>query len=255
MRHILKFPLRILRTVFYVLLTIIIIKTGLYLVTVVEWYFASHSFLSIPPSFGKTHFIMGQQKQSVSPRPAGPEQTSVLWGTQPSTLKAVFFSPDDKVRSELLDLVQHEQQHLRIAVFMLTDKKIAYELINAHKRGVTIEIITDPTCLKDQYNKIGLLSDQGISVFVYNAQHIKGRFTSIMHNKFAIFKKNKGNKSILWTGSFNFTCAGHKCNQENVLVLDDAELVQKFARQFERLKTLSYHYKPVGERAVAVAKR
>lgn len=253
MRHILKFPLRMIRTVFYVLLTIITVKMGLYLVTVVEWYLASHSFLSVPPAFGKTHFIVGQAKQSAS---TPPSQSSMVWGTQPSTLKAVFFSPDDKVRSQLLDLIQHEQEQMCIAVFMLTDKKIAQELLDAHKRGVVIEIITDPSCVKDQYNKIGLLSDQGVSVFVYNPQHVKGKFPSIMHNKFAIFKKNKGNKSILWTGSFNFTCSAHKCNQENVLVLDDAELVRKFATQFERLKTLSYHYKPVGgHKSVAIAKR
>lgn len=254
MRHILKFPFNVLRRLFYVFLIIIVVKTGLYLVTIVESYLASHSFLSIPSTFGKTHFIVGQSKQSAA---TPNNQSATPWGdSQQSTLKIVLFSPSDKVRTQLLDLIHHEQEHMCIAVFMLTDKKIAHELLQAHNRGVIIEIITDPGCVKDQYNKIGFLSDNGLSVYVYNPQHIKSKFTSIMHNKFALFKKNKGDKSILWTGSFNFTCSAHKCNQENVLVLDDGELVRKFVAQFERLKAMSYHYKPVGSRAsVTVAKK
>jgi phosphatidylserine/phosphatidylglycerophosphate/cardiolipin synthase-like enzyme len=253
MKHILRFPLSVFRRALIIIFIIIVVKTGLHLVSLVEWYIANHSFLSIPPTFGKTHFIVGQDHHTgIDPH----NQVSAVWSVaQQSSIKAVFFSPDDKVRTALVDLIQQEQERMCIAVFMLTDKKIAQALLRAYQKGVAIEIITDPGCLKDQYNKIGFLSDQGLSVFVYNPQHVKGKFASIMHNKFAIFKKNKGNKSILWTGSFNFTCAAHKCNQENVLVLDDGELVQRFVTQFERLKTLSYQYKPTTNHSIVVSKR
>ena len=124
---------------------------------------------------------------------------------------------------------------------MFTDKEIANALINAHKRGVRIDL-ADSAGLRDRQNKIGLLSDNNILVYVYNGQNGKSGNSSIMHHKFMLFSKNKENRSLLWTGSFNFTRIACECNQENVIILEDSRAIQKYSEQFEKLKERSYKY-------------
>ncbi len=48
---------------------------------------------------------------------------------------------------------------------------------------------------------------------------------------------------MVCTGSFNFTRAAHRSNQENVLVLDDDFFVIKYGKKFEQLKECSDHYR------------
>ena len=60
-----------------------------------------------------------------------------------------------------------------------------------------------------------------------------------MHNKFAIFAQNVKGKALIWTGSFNWTKSAHSANQENVVVLDSADIIESFRKQFKILKQRS----------------
>jgi phosphatidylserine/phosphatidylglycerophosphate/cardiolipin synthase-like enzyme len=188
--------------------------------------------LHTPVSFGKTHFILGYL----------PEQHTVIKPSLQEEYKAVYFSPDDNPREVFLSLIRAEKEAIKIAIYMFTDSLIAQELIAAHKRGVRVEVITDPSCLKESSNKIGMLCDAGIDIFVYSSTATAKAYASIMHNKFAIFTKNKSEKALLWTGSFNFTKAASVNNQENVIVLDDEHFIKRFAQQFNQLKGRTYAY-------------
>lgn len=203
----------------------------------------------ISPQFGKTHFIVGQSAEQRSEFMAkkassASSQANSDTSTKRSGLKKseIFFSPDDDVRENLLQLIDQEQEAISIAVFVFTDKHIAHHLIDAVKRGVQVEVITDSAGLRDRYNKIGHLCDHGIPIFVYNPQHGKAGLTSLMHNKFVIFKKNKNNLSHVWTGSCNFTRAACESNQENSILLTDDACTARFEKQFQELKKRSYRY-------------
>lgn len=197
--------------------------------------------MNVPTALGKTHFILGytpEKETKVSSTPIDAKQTYV------TNNSCALFTPDDDVRSQLISLIDQEKEAIKIAVFMFTDKNIANALLNAHNRNIKIEIVTDPAGLRDRQNKIGLLSDNKIAVYVYNGQHGKNGSSSIMHHKFILFSKNKNTKPLLWTGSFNFTRIACDCNQENVVILDDLSLIEKYSEQFNRLKKRSYRYKP-----------
>lgn len=190
--------------------------------------------LAFNSNFGKTHFIVGYDE------PIADNKDNSTGFIQTKRIQCALFSPDDKIRKTLIAHIQQEKESIKIAIFTFTDSKIAQELINAHERGVFIEIVTDPTSLREQYNKIGELSNHGIPIFVYNPQTRKGRYAGIMHHKFALFGKNVENKPLLWTGSFNFTRAAHKTNRENVVILDDHALIKQYTAQFELEKKYSY---------------
>jgi cardiolipin hydrolase len=196
--------------------------------------------INLPKNFGKTHFIIGQSEEQRARHMS--QQTPY---EQLSSESAVYFSPDDDVRSILLDMIAREHNRIAIAVFAFTDHTIAQGLIDAHKRGVRVELITDPASLRDVHNKIGMLCDAGVPVYVYNARGAQRGLSSTMHHKFALFGVHN-EASLVWTGSCNFTRSAYESNQENAVVLSGEFFIAKFATQFDRLKQRSYRYKKEG---------
>ncbi len=196
------------------------------------------------PDLGKTHFIVGYpahaSSSKVSPAPVTPSvclsgKLSDMLRCKDGALKQAFFSPDDDVQKVLIELINYEQEKIQAAIFSFTDGEIAQALLQAKARGVAIEIVTDISSVRDKFNKIELLKKNKINVHVYKPQTVT-IFNNIMHNKFVIFEKNIDNKSLLWTGSFNFTKSAKMNNQENVIVLDDKPLIDRYYQQFVKLK-------------------
>ena len=193
--------------------------------------------MNSPTSFGKTHFIVGHPTHEVIEEgtPPAPTPRTFPHGTQ------VFFTPDDNIRDELVRYIKQETEKIQIAIFMITDPKIALALSDAVNRNVAVELITDVGCLKERSNKINDLCKHGCFVRIYNPSYDKKGRTGLMHHKFALFTNNLG-KSVLWTGSYNFTKAASNTNQENALILDDQKIFDIFSKQFGRLRKRSYRY-------------
>ena len=195
------------------------------------------------PYFGKTHFILGypQQKHSRStPSSAAYQKNNATTlcdrlRCADGTFKQAFFSPDDNLRELLISLINKEKRSIKAAIFCFTDEKIAEAFIEAKKRGVDVEIITDISLQRDRFNKLEILEKNNIKVFVYNPKNV-GILNNIMHNKFVLFEKNVEDKSLLWTGSFNFTKSATFNNQENILIVDDHHLIERYKKQFLVLK-------------------
>lgn len=146
-------------------------------------------------------------------------------------VEGVLFVPDDPVKKVLLGLIYSERWYIKAAVYQLTDADLFDALIDAHHRGVKIEIITDKSCLASKHEKITELRSYGIPVYVYGQ-----KYYSIMHNKFWVFGRNLCNKKIIWSGSANATLSGTTRNEENVLIDDRFDVVKLYDEKFDRLK-------------------
>jgi phosphatidylserine/phosphatidylglycerophosphate/cardiolipin synthase-like enzyme len=204
--------------------------------------------VKVPVSFNKTHFIVGL---SATPVQYHDETTNeagydVVPADDGRLCNKAYFSPDDDLQQKLIDLIRQEQREILLAIYAFTNKKIADALIDAHNRGVHIEVVVDPSFLSDRYTKIGLLHQHGIIIYMYNPQHApserKKSVSNIMHNKFVLFKQNEDGESLIWTGSFNFTNSAHLSNQENVVVLNNPSIVRRYEHQFRELKKRSLLY-------------
>jgi cardiolipin hydrolase len=203
--------------------------------------------LRVPDNFGKTNFIIGMPssyfKQNYTNDGAGSAQLN----NDQKVINEAYFSPEDDLQQKLIDYIKYEQQGIKLAIFSFTDKEIADALIDAHKRGVQIEIVADAGLLADRFGKIGCLQESGIKIYLYdpNQSHREAKTLShIMHNKFVLFQKNKQNRPLIWTGSYNFTKSARLSNKENVVVLDNPEIIRKFDRQFDGLKRETILYNP-----------
>jgi phosphatidylserine/phosphatidylglycerophosphate/cardiolipin synthase-like enzyme len=146
-----------------------------------------------------------------------------------------FFAPDDKPTTKLIELIKNAKTSIHAAIYMLTDKTIAQALADAKKqRNIEIKIIVD-TMSTHQYGKANFLHENNIEVYLFD--HDKKEFDpaifncpSIMHNKFLII-----DEKTLWTGSFNWTVAANRKNQENVIVIDDKNICEQYEHQFIKI--------------------
>lgn len=193
-------------------------------------------------TFGRTHFIVGYTPSATAPRAsvsAATEGTDALLQSRSSEkIKQVeaLFSPDDDVQKKLIELINAEQKSIKVAIYMFTDKEIAKALINAHLRGVHVDFIADQASLLDKFGQLSHLQNAGIAIAIYKGDTANGAQSNIMHNKFAVFACNQQGASCVWTGSFNFTKSGRLNNQENVVIVQDHEIAQRYTRHFDVLK-------------------
>ena len=146
-----------------------------------------------------------------------------------ATIHRVLFVPNDDVKQVLLGLIEAEKESVVASLYRLSDKDIIQALIDAHRRGVHVEVVVDHGCMLEKTQKISLLKKSGIPVHVHKTNYL-------MHNKFFLFSKNMYNKSIIWSGSVNCTAIGMKKNCENVIVWEHPNDFYLYRQQFERLK-------------------
>lgn len=205
------------------------------------WYLSSCLCLNVPPNYGKTQFIIGATKKDLKENkpvtsPLRKPRTIPLTQLTQKNTSHVFFSPDDDVIGLLIDLINHEQQSIKMAVYMITQKAVAQALIGAQNRGVLVEIITDNFCSKSVSGIIPLLKQHHIPLYVYQGCSETTKMSNIMHHKFIIFEKNIQGKTLAWTGSFNVTHSAQRNNQENVVIICDESTIKEFTAHFEVLK-------------------
>ncbi len=133
------------------------------------------------------------------------------------------FSPGDECRRKIIDLCHRAKKSIDICVFTISDDTLTEAILNAHKRGITIRIITDNDKKGDMGSDIAELISKGLDVRMDHSHNL-------MHHKFAIF-----DNFILLNGSFNWTRSASTNNQENIVVSGEAKIVNDFQQQFDRL--------------------
>jgi phosphatidylserine/phosphatidylglycerophosphate/cardiolipin synthase-like enzyme len=90
-------------------------------------------------------------------------------------------------------------------------------LLEAHKRGVKVEVILDKSNLTEKYSSVNFLVNNGIPTRI-DAAH------AIAHNRIMII-----DGETVITGSFNFTRAAEEKNAENLLAIRDKNLAVRYA--------------------------
>jgi phosphatidylserine/phosphatidylglycerophosphate/cardiolipin synthase-like enzyme len=107
----------------------------------------------------------------------------------------VYFSPRGGCTEAIIKELDKAKSSILVQAYSFTSAPSAKALLNAHKRGVKVEVILDKSQRTQQYSSATFLHNQGIPVKI-DAQH------AIAHNKVMII-----DGETVITGSFNFTKA------------------------------------------------
>ncbi len=142
----------------------------------------------------------------------------------------VFFSPRGGCTAAVVDAIREAKSEILVQAYSFTSAPIAKALVDAHKRGVRVQIVLDRSQRKERYSSADFTAHAGIPTYI-DAAH------AIAHNKIMII-----DKATIITGSFNFTKAAEEKNAENLLVLRSKELAEGYKENWEKHKEHSERY-------------
>ena len=139
---------------------------------------------------------------------------------KPSTWE-VYFSPHGGCTEAIVRELNIAKSSILVQAYSLTSAPIAKALLNAHMRGVKVEVVLDKSQETERYSSATFLLHGGIPVKI-DAQH------AIAHSKVMVI-----DGEIVITGSFNFTKAAEQNNEENLVVLSDKRLAEQYAKHWQ----------------------
>lgn len=146
-------------------------------------------------------------------------------------LSDAFFSPGDACRNIIIENIRSAINKISICVFTISDDRITDAIIDSHKRGKEIKIITDNDKSLDVGSDIEQLAQEGIKVKM-------DKTPNHMHHKFMVVDEN-----TLITGSYNWTLSAARYNHENVLLTKEATVIKSFLKEFNQLWGIMDFYK------------
>ena len=144
------------------------------------------------------------------------------------------FSPAGKCSSLIIREIQQAKNELLVAVYAFTSDELATVVVQAKKRGLAVQVVIDRDFdAGNERSKGKFLEAQRIPVRRIAA--IKSnppvKDAGLMHQKFAIL-----DRSAVLTGSYNWTHAADRLNDENLLFFRDAgPLAEEYRRIFLQL--------------------
>ncbi len=146
----------------------------------------------------------------------GYEVASYRYAAQATLVSAsaviqVRFSPGGDCTQFVKEAIAKAQKTILVQAYTFTSRPIADALIQAHQRGVAVNILVDRSQLTSKYTQVRHVAARGIFVAV---DVVRG----IAHNKVMII-----DDTYVLTGSFNWTKAAETSNAENLLLIKDTK--------------------------------
>jgi phosphatidylserine/phosphatidylglycerophosphate/cardiolipin synthase-like enzyme len=142
----------------------------------------------------------------------------------------VHFSPQGGCTEAIVQEIEAARSSILIQAYSFTSAPIAKAVVEAHKRGVHVEVILDRSHKTAEYSSADFLRHAGIPVLI-DSEH------AIAHNKIMII-----DGQVVITGSFNFTKQAEQSNAENLLVIRDKILADQYAANWKRHAEHSEQY-------------
>jgi phosphatidylserine/phosphatidylglycerophosphate/cardiolipin synthase-like enzyme len=146
--------------------------------------------------------------------------------THDGTLIEVYFSPDDNAASRIVELINNAEQSIQFMAFSFTSDPISDAMIAAQGRGVQVSGVLETSQASQQGGEFFRLSDMGIDVV------LDGNPNN-MHHKVIII-----DGYIVITGSYNFSRSAEERNDENTVILYNADIARLFVEEFTRVFAL-----------------
>lgn len=122
---------------------------------------------------------------------------------------------------DLAEAIDQARLSVDVAAYDLNLWSLRDALIDAHRRGVVVRLVTESDNLDG--DEIGELKEAGIPV-------LGDRRQGLMHNKFVVIDRLE-----VWTGSMNYTINGSYHNDNNLLRLRSNRLAGNYTTEFEEM--------------------
>ncbi len=125
--------------------------------------------------------------------------------------------------SLLISWIDRANKTLHIMIYSFTSDAIGDALVRAKNRGVEVLVVMEEQQVNVQGSEYNKLKTYGINVRIDDN-------SALMHHKVAII-----DGKIVATGSYNWSAAAEDRNDENLILLFNTALAEKYATEFLRV--------------------
>ncbi|NQU98064.1 hypothetical protein HQ533_01230 [Candidatus Woesearchaeota archaeon] len=134
-----------------------------------------------------------------------------------------YFCPEDDCQKKVLEELMKGNESVYFMTFSFTDKEIAKLLVEKSKI-IKVEGIMEKKRINMKYNVFKFLNDSGVNVLPDNNPRT-------MHHKVFIIN----NRTVI-VGSYNPTKSANERNDENILIIHDKNVADKFIEEFYKIR-------------------
>ena len=137
----------------------------------------------------------------------------------------IYFSPDDHVASRIIELLRGARQSIYFMAYSFTADDFGMVLRQKDQQGLTIAGVMEQDQVKsNQGGEFPYFQKNRMSVYLDGNP-------SLMHHKVFII-----DKSIVITGSYNFSASAETTNDENVVIFFDPRIAAQYLAEYQRVE-------------------
>jgi phosphatidylserine/phosphatidylglycerophosphate/cardiolipin synthase-like enzyme len=138
-----------------------------------------------------------------------------------------YFSPEDEIPPKLIRFVRAAKKSIHVLAFSFTDDELAQEIVTRHAAGIDARVVLEKRGSGGRGSVLALLRAGGVDVTT-------DANSFVMHHKVIIVDST-------WTitGSYNFSAAAARSNDENVLIIKSPAIARQYEAEFSRIRAMS----------------
>lgn len=142
-----------------------------------------------------------------------------------SQIETYFTKKDGNLDKILIKEINTAQKNLNIAIYSLTKEDIGNAILDAKKRGIDVKVITDKQESQSKAQKAILDKFKNAGIPVKINSH-----SGLMHLKVSII-----DDKTVTGGSFNYTVNATKENDENLIIMRNADIVNEYVSEYSTM--------------------
>ncbi|MFT6817684.1 MAG: phosphatidylserine/phosphatidylglycerophosphate/cardiolipin synthase-like enzyme [Myxococcota bacterium] len=170
--------------------------------------------------------LFGRRKESVNPPTRSPIGDHIV---------TPRFSPADPANLALLDTLAEADIAVLFMVFSFTREDIIRELIDLHNSGIQVVGVFDESQARSRYSADDILAEAGVPVFIDGNHNAIGFAGGKLHHKAMIVDPLSESEPTTIVGSYNWSASANEYNDENLLVIEGAEVASAYMDEFCRV--------------------
>lgn len=138
----------------------------------------------------------------------------------PADIEGLCFSPNGGCARMIISAIDNAQSEILVMAYSFTNQKIADALLRAKKRGVDVRVIQDRGEAMKHWSKAPYLVRANIPVYLDTE-------AGIYHDKVLV-----ADRTLVETGSYNFSYAASRKNAENAMLIRSNKLADYYVQNW-----------------------
>jgi hypothetical protein len=145
-----------------------------------------------------------------------------------------YFSPSDNTTSKIKAAIDQAESNIEFGVMVFTENSLGTSIADAQQNGLEIRGIID--YVEYTGSEYQYLKNNGVNVRNYlNPDGSEWPDGPVFHHKYALMDFQEGDANpVVITGSHNWSASAESINDENTLIIYNANLANQFHQEFSQ---------------------